>query len=105
MPTKDWDKLEFYYQTDTGKYIKLPPITSLSLEEINIRQEEIHSPLPIDITSLESITATIENADLFMDELADLQKSLIRQEIVDRELWTICEMAKRYIYLLKEKSK
>lgn len=99
MPFSDsiFDFENVYYKTKDGNYIKMADVKPLSITEIQSRQNDIQTiPVSLDLSEKSLASAIIENADEFMMAI----EAKIKKEELDVEMYVICEMAKRYVYLM-----
>lgn len=95
---EDFNKRELYYQIDDGE-VKLLPIKPLSADEIFIEQSKLNLG-GVAFPDLDvECSAVIENAN----DIFTFINSIQQKYDLDRNLYIICEMAKRYLYMLKEK--
>ena len=86
-----------YYKTEDGRYIKMADIKPLSISEIQAKQDDIKTiPISLDLSEKSLASAIIKNADEFMVAI----EAMIRKEELDVDMYVICEMAKRYVYLM-----
>lgn len=98
---EDFNERELYYRLDNGGEIKLLPIKPLTLSEIQIEQDKLPIPVGVDLSDKSISTASFNHCDEFTVAI----ENMIHNEMIGRELYIICEMAKRYLYLLKEQKK
>lgn len=100
MGPDEFNACEVYYRTADGGEFKLLPIKALSVDEINFTQSEILKDLCIDKFP---ISMDFEVTKGQFDEFFEAIYALQRHEDMSKSMYCICEMAKRYLYLLKEK--
>ena len=91
------DFVNIYYKTKDGNYIKMADIKPLSISEIQIKQDDLHIiPCDLDLSEKSMETVTFEHSDEFMVAIDEM----IQQHLLDKDMYVICEMAKRYVYLM-----
>ena len=102
MPSNDenFNARELYYSINGGEF-KLLPIKPLTELEIQIEQDKLPVPVGVDLSWQSICTSSICYGDEFFTAIEAIEHN----EMIGRELYIICEMAKRYIYLLNELQK
>lgn len=89
---------DLYYRTDDGE-VKLLPIKPLTISEIEVEQSKLElNELILCHPEEFEVSATIESCD----EVFKAIQSIITKYELNDNLYIICEMAKRYLYLVKE---
>lgn len=96
MGEDDFNKRELYYQIDGGEF-KLLPIKPLTISEIEMEQSKLDVNGWVKYADV-GAEAVINNVDPLFRIIESIHKHFEEQD----NLYCICEMAKRYLYLLKE---
>ena len=100
MGPDEFNAREFYYRTDDGVEFKLLPIQPVSEEVLNVTQSEI-----LDDLGFKEFPMSMD-FDVTIGECDELFKAIYAMQLkeeISKSMYCICEMAKRYLYLLKEK--
>lgn len=101
MGEDKFNEKELYYQIDGGEF-KLLPIKPLTTSDIEIEQSKLDVDtrlLSIDKMDFNAVLETSAEMDEIFKSIVAIQQHFEMQN----SLYIICEMAKRYLYLLKEK--
>ena len=99
MGPDEFNSTELYYRTkDVGEF-KLLPIKALTEGQIEFTQ----SQLDVNNWLITHEEIDVNAAILYGDELFKTIEAIQQKEELNNSLYIICEMAKRYLYLLKEK--
>ena len=92
----DFNERELYYQIDGGEF-RLMPIKPLEIKDIEFVQSNLETS-----EWLKGVDVDYETMITHCDELFKSIEAIERHYEEQNDLYCICEMAKRYLYLLKK---
>ena len=104
MPIDGDFNRELHYYFDDGGEIKLEPIKPMSIEEIETVQATL-TPDDLVIKNFKDIDYSVDLDITGFDEITKAIMAIELEQQLQNNLYCICEMAKRYVYMLKEKDK